>query len=134
MTTKYVHHLCIQTDQYEKSVNFYQQALGFSLVQEIPNFHNRDYNSWLRLGSFYIELQTGKKEEYLADVNLLSKGMVHFCLWVEDLEKEVQHLKELGVHFLLKADKEIYQVENGYLCKIVAPEGTIIELRDNQGI
>lgn len=134
MTSNYVHHICIQTNQYEKSLTFYQKGLGFILTQESPNFHQRDYNSWLKLGSFYIELQTGKEGENMADVNLISKGIVHFCLWVEDLEKEVQHLKQLGVDFLLKNGKEIYQVENGNLCKIVAPEGTIIELRDNKDI
>lgn len=134
MTAKFVHHICVQTNQYEKSLHFYQKALGFSLIQESPHFHKRDFNTWLRLGSFYIELQTGKEGEHLADVNILSKGIVHFCLWVENLDKEVQHLKNLGVDFLLKNGREIYRVENGSLCKVIAPEGTIIELRDNKEI
>ena len=40
----------------------------------------------------------------------------------------------MGYQFLLKNNQEIYTVENGSLCKIIAPEGTIIELRDNKGI
>lgn len=134
MTTKFVHHICIQTNNYEESLKFYRDILGFELIKEFPNFHNRHYNSWLKLGAFYIELQTGKIGENLNSVNTNTKGIVHFCLWVDDLVKEVQTIKQLGYDFIRKTGKEIYQVENGSLCKLIAPEGTIVELRDNRGI
>ena len=134
MSTKFVHHLCIQTNHYEETLKFYTEALGFTLIKESPNFHMRHYNSWLQLGSFLIELQTGKIGESLNKINGQCQGIVHFCLWVEDLSKEVQKIKQLGYEFKLKNGKEIYHVENGSLCKVIAPEGTIIELRDNKGI
>ncbi|PEB50086.1 glyoxalase [Bacillus pseudomycoides] len=134
MKTKFVHHICIQTNNYKESIKFYQEVLGFELIQESPNFHKRSYNSWLKLGSFYIELQTGKKNEQLSENNKNSQGIVHFCLWVSNLSEEMQKIKRLGYEFLLKNNQEIYKVENGNLCKIIAPEGTIIELRDNRGI
>ncbi len=134
MTSKFVHHICIQTSNYEESLKFYKEVLGFELIKESPNFHSRHYNSWLRLGSFYIELQTGKKGEILNNKMPQTQGIVHLCLWVEDLPKEVENIKQLGIDFLLKNDEAIYKVENGSLCKLIAPEGTIIELRDNRGI
>jgi glyoxylase I family protein len=100
----------------------------------VPNFHQRQYNSWLKLGEFYIELQTGKVGEHLRQYDVNSEGIIHLCLWVEDLVEEVERIKALGVEFLLKNGQEIYHVENGSLCKFRAPEGTIIELRDNRGI
>ncbi|MCI0768559.1 VOC family protein [Bacillus sp. TL12] len=134
MKTKFVHHICIQTNNYKESIKFYENALGFELIQESPNFHKRSYNSWLKLDSFYIELQTGKEKEQLGENNKNSQGIVHFCLWVPNLLEEMQKIKRLGYEFLLKNDQEIYKVENGSLCKVIAPEGTIIELRDNKGI
>ncbi|WP_404354794.1 VOC family protein [Cytobacillus firmus] len=134
MTTKFVHHICIQTNNYEESLKFYRDILGFELIEESPNFHKRYYNSWLKLGAFYIELQTGKVGENLKSVNQNTQGIIHFCLWVDDLVKEVQTIKQLGYNFILKNGEEIYQVENGCLCKLIAPEGTIVELRDNRGI
>ncbi|MFC4801817.1 VOC family protein [Neobacillus sp. GCM10023253] len=134
MTTKFVHHICIQTNNYEESLKFYRDILGFELIEEFPNFHNRYYNSWLKLGTFYIELQTGKVGENLNRLNPNTQGIIHFCLWVDDLVKEVQTIKQLGYDFILKNGEEIYQVENGCLCKLIAPEGTIVELRDNRGI
>ncbi|MGE8206011.1 VOC family protein [Heyndrickxia sp. NPDC080065] len=126
--------MCIQTNHYEKSLNFYKELLGFELISECPNFHNRNFNSWLRLGEFYIELQTGKAGESLGNLNPNTQGIVHLCLWVEDLVNEVKKFKQLGFGFILKDGQEIYHVENGGLCKLIAPEGTIIELRDNRGI
>ncbi len=134
MTKNYVHHLCIQTNTYLESIEFYTKALSFEIVEESPNFHGREYNTWLKLGAFYIELQTGKQDEKLAIANSNSEGLVHFCLWVENLQQEVERLKELKYCFILKNGEVIYRVENGYLCKVKAPEGTIIELRSNKEI
>ena len=134
MKNSYVHHLCIQTNSYLETIEFYKRALGFEVVQESPNFHGREFNTWLRLGNFYIELQTGKQSELLAQVNSNSEGLVHFCIWVEDLKVEVERLQKMNVNFIKKNEEIIYQVENGCLCKLIAPEGTIIELRNNQGI
>lgn len=134
MANNYVHHLCIQTNKYAESLEFYTKALHFVIVEESPNFHERDFNTWLRLGGFYIELQTGKQGGNLARANSNSEGLVHFCLWVENLQQEVENLKELDIQFVLKNDEIIYHVESGHLCKLKAPEGTIVELRDNKGI
>ncbi|AMW99840.1 VOC family protein [Rummeliibacillus stabekisii] len=134
MLKRYIHHLCIQTNTYKESLVFYTKALGFEVVEETPKFHGRAFNTWLKLGDFYIELQTGKFGEKLVVANSNSEGLVHFCLWVENLPLEVERLKELKSHFILKDGEIIYHVENGSLCKVKAPEGTIVELRTNKGI
>ena len=134
MKKSFVHHICIQTNTYLETLKFYTEGLGFEVVQESPAFHGRNFNTWLQLGDFYIELQTGKQDEILSNANSNSQGLVHFCLWVEDLKSEVSRLRELGIEFLMKNNEFIYHVENGSLCKIKAPEGTIVELRNNTGI
>ncbi|WP_211284557.1 VOC family protein [Rummeliibacillus pycnus] len=134
LSKRCIHHICIQTNHYQESIEFYTNALGFTLVQETKDFHNRAYNSWLQLEDFYMELQTPKKDEELKPYNKHREGIVHFCLWVEDLEGEVKRLKELGVTFLQKDGEDIYFVENGSLCKLQAPERTIVELRDLKGV
>lgn len=55
-----IHHICIQTNCYNESKMFYTDILGFKLIQETKNFHGREYNTWLDLNGFMIELQTGK--------------------------------------------------------------------------
>lgn len=134
MTKRCIHHICIQTNLYRESIEFYTSALGFTLVQETKDFHDRAYNSWLQLGDFFIELQTSKEDEELKPYNKHQEGIVHFCLWVDDLVGEVKRLKKLGLSFLQKNGQDIYFVEKGGLCKLKAPEGTIIELRDQLGL
>ncbi|MDV3428818.1 MAG: VOC family protein [Bacillota bacterium] len=130
-----IHHICIQTNKYEESLKFYKEILGFEIIKETKNFHNRDFNTWLQLGSFMIELQTGKINEKLNKYNRQSEGIVHFCIYTDSIQDEYNRLKKMGFsNFLSKNGEDIYNVENGYLFKITAPEGTIVEIRDTEGI
>lgn len=61
MKIKNLHHICIQTEKYYESLDFYTKILGFEIIKETKNFHSRDFNTWLKFGSFMIELQTSKK-------------------------------------------------------------------------
>lgn len=133
MNIKSLHHICIQTEKYKESFDFYTKILGFELVQETPDFHTRDFNTWLKLGTLMIELQTAKQGDKLNKWTSLNEGIVHMCFLVENIEEEYKRIKDLGyTNFKAKNGKEIYKVENGYLFKIKAPEGTEIEIRDSQ--
>ncbi|MBZ9686959.1 VOC family protein [Clostridium estertheticum] len=133
MSIKMMHHVCIQTEKYEESLQFYTGILGFELVTETANFHERDFNTWLRLGTFMIELQTGKNGDKLKNWSSLNEGIVHICFLVDNVKEEFDRIKKLGyINFKIKNGEEIYKVEDGYLFKIKAPEGTEIEIRDTQ--
>lgn len=127
----FFHHVCIQTNCYKESFEFYTEILGFKLVQETPGFHGRSYNTWLKLGDFYIELQTGKDKEILMLDNTSRAGIVHMCLCVDNFDKYYNSIKEIYSNFKMKNGKNVYEIEGGKLFKIIAPEGTIIEIRDN---
>lgn len=132
---KIFHHICIQSNVYEKSLEFYTKIMEFNIVKESENFHNRAYNTWLELNNFFIELQTNKKDEALIKFNKNNSGLVHFCIYVEDINIEYERIKKLGFkNFKEKDGKDIYKVEDGFLCKLIAPEGTIIEIRDSWNI
>lgn len=126
-----IHHICIQTNCYEESKKFYIEALGFKIVKETRNFHGRDYNTWLDFNGFMIELQTGK--EYLEKYNKDAEGIVHFAFYDENIEKFVSNISHMkNIEFKKKDGNIIYQVENSKLVKLIAPEGTIIEIRDSE--
>lgn len=128
-----IHHICIQTNCYEESKKFYLDVLGFELVKETINFHGRTYNTWLNLNGFMIELQTGK--EHLAQYNQNAEGIVHFALYEENIEKFVSNIESMGnIEFKKKNGNIIYQVENSKLVKLIAPEGTIVEIRDSESL
>lgn len=133
--SKYLHHVCIQTNDYRESLEFYLNVLQFNLEKESPNFHGREYNTWLSLGNFMIEMQTPKYDETFQKFSKSSEGIVHMCFYVEDIDSEYERIKSTGWNqFILKDGEVIYSVENGKLFKMLAPEGSIIEMRDNKGI
>lgn len=135
MAIKMMHHVCIQTSNYQESLKFYTEILGFEIVKETKNFHDRDYNTWLRLGTFMIELQTSKKGDNFIEWNKLNEGIVHMCFLVDDVKEEFDRIKNLGYNnFKIKNGKAIYEVEGNYLLKIKAPEGTEIEMREENEI
>ncbi|MEG1409091.1 MAG: VOC family protein [Terrisporobacter sp.] len=131
MSIKMIHHICIQTEKYEESLDFYNRIMGFKVVNESKNFHKRDYNTWLKLGNFMIELQTPKMGDKFNKWSCLNSGPVHMGFMVDDVEKEYERIKKLGYdNFKIKKGEIIYKVEGENLFKIKAPEGTEIEIRD----
>jgi glyoxylase I family protein len=132
MSIKMIHHVCIQTEKYTESLEFYSKILEFEIFKETENFHKRDFNTWLKLGTFMIELQTAKKGDKLKEWSSLDQGIVHMCFLVDSVQEEFDRIKKLGYNnFKIKNGQEIYKVENGHLFKIKAPEGTEIEIRDS---
>ncbi|MBU5592140.1 VOC family protein [Clostridium sp. MSJ-4] len=131
MGIKSIHHVCIQTEKYQDSLEFYTKILGFKVIKETANFHKRDFNTWLKLDTFMIELQTAKKGAKLNSWTSLNEGIAHMCFLVDNVQEEFYRIKKLGYsNFKIKNNEEIYKVEDGYLFKIKAPEGTEIEIRD----
>lgn len=131
MAIKSIHHVCIQTEKYQESLDFYTKILGFEILSETPNFHTRAFNTWLKLDNFMIELQTAKSGDTLNPWSNINEGIVHMCFLVDNIEEEYNRIKSLGYdNFKVKHGKVIYDVEGGKLLKIKAPEGTEIEIRD----
>ena len=131
MTIKMIHHICIQTENYNESLDFYTRILEFKIVKESKNFHNREYNTWLKLDNFMIELQTPKNGDEFSKWSSLNSGPVHVGFLVDNVENEYERIIKLGYdNFKTKNGEIIYKVEGESLFKIKAPEGTEIEIRD----
>ena len=131
MGMKMLHHICIQTEKYAESLDFYTRILGFEVVSETRNFHNREYNTWIKLDTFMIELQTPKNGDKFNKWNSLNEGPVHMGFLVDNVEEEYERIIGLGYNnFKIKNGEVVYKVEGESLFKIKAPEGTEIEMRD----
>ena len=131
MGIKMLHHVCIQTDKYNESLDFYTRILGFKVIKESKDFHTRGYNTWIKYEEFMIELQTAKVNDTLHKWSSLNSGPVHLGFLVDDVQSEYNRIKDLGyTDFKLKNGHIIYEVEGEKLFKMKAPEGTEIEIRD----
>lgn len=132
------HHACIETNDYDATIDFYVRLLSFTVEQETAGFHGRAYNSWLRSGDVRLEIQTPKGDAVAPSAASGAGaadaiGLRHLCFMVEDLDASLSRLESGGwTRFAEKGGKRIYEVEGGRLLKVVAPEGTIIELREDE--
>lgn len=131
MSIQMMHHICIQTEKYKESLDFYTRILGFEMVSETVNFHGRDFNTWLKLGDFMIELQTPKEGDKFNKWSSLNAGPVHMAFMVDNVKEEYERIRSLGYNdFKFKNGQVVYEVLGESLFKIKAPEGTEIEMRD----
>ncbi len=79
-----------------------------------------------------IELQTSKNKSSLKDFDESVQGLVHFCLYTNNINKALEKLIDSKkCIFKEKNGKRLYSVGKSKLIKIIAPEGTIIEIRDS---
>jgi len=140
MTLRF-HHACIETNDYAATVEFYVRFLGFDIEHETPGFHGRAYNTWLRCGDARLEIQTPKAGNETAPATAPSSGdpvpgaappgLRHLCFVVDDLDAALRDMERAGwTRFAEKGGKRIYEVEGNRLLKVIAPEGTVIELRE----
>jgi glyoxylase I family protein len=138
------HHVCVETNRYEESLSFWR-CLGFNIETETSGFHGRDYNTWLACGDIRVELQTPKRpatrkerakilgiaDSAPAKGDISSLGIVHVCFTVRNLDTVIADVQARGFYSFKRKNGAIrYDVEGCGLCKLVAPEGTIVELRE----
>lgn len=133
MTTLALHHICIQTKCYKESLAFYRDILGFEVVKEDPYIPKRLIKAWLKKDGLYIELQTPKCNRPFTSYDYLAEGMTHLAFFVEDAKSTLQEYQDRGFsNFKLKHKEILYRIKGGSQFKLVAPEGTEIEIRDSK--
>lgn len=128
-----IHHICIDTDRYKESIHFYVAVMGFTVIQEDDEQENRVYNSWLKKNDILIEVQSPKKKQEVLPqkVNGIFTGINHVCFLVDNIDLDVNQILERGwKNFATKEGEIVYLLDGAKVCKIIAPEGTIIELRE----
>ena len=135
MSNLHIHHVCIQTSNYPESFDFYTQILLFEVVKINKNFHGRNYNTWLKNEDFFIELQTPKNRDNFQKWSAKNEGPVHLSFYTQNFDKELDRIMNINkTFFKIKGDHIVYNVHGTKFFKIIAPEGTEIEIRDTSNL
>jgi len=135
-----IHHVALNTGNFDKMLAFYRDSLGFSVVFE-ADWENDELSdavvglegsaakvAWLKAGNAYLELFEYRAPE-ARDVPPLrpsDRGYTHFCLEVKDIEDEWERLSNCGMTFSRRP------VDFGQFKAIYGkdPDGNIIELQE----
>ena len=127
-----LHHVCIQTECYHETLAFYRDTFGFEVVKEERGFHARDFNSWLQGAGIMLEVQTPKAGTRFLAWSKLNSGPVHLAFLVDDVRAAHDRVKRAGYNKFKRVNgSELYEIKGSLIFKVVAPEGTEIEVREN---
>ncbi|MBR1655795.1 MAG: VOC family protein [Prevotella sp.] len=92
-----VHHIAVICSDYQRSLDFYTQVLGFRILAEHYRKERQSYKTDLALGDEYvIELFSFPSPPRRA-THPEATGLRHLAFEVENLEGEVRELNRLGI-------------------------------------
>lgn len=135
-----MNHVGVSVSDLERSVAFYRDVLGMSVVVR-GDFGDDRYRrvlgledprgraALLRLGSFQIELfEFASPAPRAGDINrpVCDHGITHFCLDVADIHVAYQRLKAEGVRFHCPPEEFAGEAIVTYARD---PDGNVFELR-----
>ncbi|MDK0694965.1 VOC family protein [Clostridium perfringens] len=96
MNLKNIHHVAIIASDYNKSKDFYVNLLGLKIIREVYREERDSYKLDLEIGDSQIELfsfkNSPKRPSYPE-----ACGLRHLAFEVENIEKQVEELKENGI-------------------------------------
>lgn len=92
-----IHHIAVICSDYQRSLDFYTQVLGFRILAEHYRKERQSYKTDLALGDEYvIELFSFPSPPRRA-TDPEATGLRHLAFEVENLEGEVDELNRLGI-------------------------------------
>jgi glyoxylase I family protein len=126
-----IHHVAIQTRDFEKALYFYTQVLGFKIVKEPFSYKGLRTLTWIDMGGMMIELFSVKKGREGTDFDDTRVGSVHIAFEVENLSVVFDYLRKHNIRILKEPFKpptsDPLQPLVGF---IAGPDGEEIEFRE----
>lgn len=124
---KRIDHVEILPTDFERTISFYTQILGFKLAErkKITTYPPLTEVAYIKLGDTTIEVMS-MPEPAPAPKNFWEVGYKRIALEVDDMEKTVQYLKSKGVKITVPPAN----LGNSLRAEIADPDGLSIELRE----
>lgn len=126
MNLTVIHHIAIIVSNYEKSKDFYVNKLGFQILRENYREERGDYKLDLKLGECELEIFSGKNNPKRPSYPEAC-GLRHLAFKVNDIEKEVEELKALGIEV---EPIRLDEITNKRMTFFQDPDGLPLELHD----
>jgi lactoylglutathione lyase len=124
MAIKKLEHVGVMVNNFEKSIGFYQNILGFELFETFEHDGTNIKLAFLgdkKINQIYVELIFGKENEYP------NEGKVnHIAFTVDNIEEEMERLKSHNVVF--KSENPTVLQNGGKFIFFQGPDGESLEL------
>ena len=120
------HHIAIICSDYRRSMEFYVEKLGFSVVREVWREERKDYLTMLQNGDVVLELFT-KPDAPARVTQPEALGLRHLAFHVENVEEAAAWLNARGVQTEpVRSDP----VNGGRMTFFRDPDGLPLELHE----
>ena len=126
MNLTVIHHIAIIVSNYEKSKDFYVNKLGFQILRENYREERGDNKLDLKLGECELEIFSGKNNPKRPSYPEAC-GLRHLAFKVDDIEKEVEELKALGIEV---EPIRLDEITNKRMTFFQDPDGLPLELHE----
>lgn len=132
-----VHHLAVSTPDLDRFVDHYERWFGFERhgsggwepgnerIDRMVGLRNSGARyAMIRLGNLYIEVFEYRAPEGVeVHPRMCDHGIVHFCLYCDDVFAEHERLTALGMRFRCPPGGEAARATYGFDC-----DGNVVEL------
>ena len=93
-----IHHIAIITSDYDKTIDFYVNKLGFNIIRENYRLERKDWKLDLRVNEF-TELEIFVESNPPKRVNRPEAcGLRHLAFYVDSVEQTVSELEKVGMN------------------------------------
>lgn len=92
-----VHHIAIICSDYERSLEFYKNVLGFTVLAENYREKSKGYKTDLALGNEYIIELFSFSSPPARPSHPEAVGLRHLAFEVNDIDEEIKELERLGI-------------------------------------
>ena len=93
-----IHHIAIITSDYDKTIEFYVNKLGFNIIRENYRLERKDWKLDLRINEF-TELEIFVESNPPKRVNRPEAcGLRHLAFYVDSVEQTVSELEKVGIN------------------------------------
>ena len=124
-----VHHVGIAVRSMEAACAFYRDALGLPLVKEGVVESRGVRAAMLGAGRSYLEVLEPLTEEspFARHIAERGEGLHHLALWSDDIEGDVERLRQMGVALADRQPREGFTGRLSYLAP-AAFDGALLEV------
>jgi glyoxylase I family protein len=126
----HIHHVAVQTEDFDKAFDFYTELLGLQVIKKRFDYKKRTL-AWLDGGGIMIELFSIKSDETPQPYDDRHVGTVHIAFEVQDIDTIIAHLVKHDVKIIkppfLPKTNDPYQPRVAF---IEGPDGEEIEIRE----
>ena len=92
-----VHHIAIICSDYERSLEFYKNVMGFTVLAEHYREESKGFKTDLALGNEYVIELFSFPSPPARLTHPEAVGLRHLAFEVDDIDKEAKELERLGI-------------------------------------